>query len=227
MNKFLIATALSLVIAGSAFAAGGYQLYGSATTTSPGENSPTAVQLTSVGTSYSGIDFTTTTGLTFADLTTLSADYYFTQGTCGGGSPRFQVNVLDPNTNAVKNIFVYFGSYPNYNDCATNTWTSTGDLLANGLYVDTSQVGGTFYDTYENAVTAFGAYDVVGIQLVVDGGWAGAQTVNVDNVVINATTYTFENADTCKKGGWMTYTGAPGPFKNQGQCVSYYARGGE
>jgi hypothetical protein len=29
--------------------------------------------------------------------------------------------------------------------------------------------------------------------------------------------------DDCKDGGWMSFTSPPGPFKNQGQCVSYFA----
>jgi hypothetical protein len=33
--------------------------------------------------------------------------------------------------------------------------------------------------------------------------------------------------DDCKKGGWQTFVGAPGPFKNQGDCVSYVATGGK
>ena len=27
----------------------------------------------------------------------------------------------------------------------------------------------------------------------------------------------------CGDGKWQTFTTAPGPFKNQGQCVSYFA----
>ena len=33
--------------------------------------------------------------------------------------------------------------------------------------------------------------------------------------------------DDCKKGGWRLFTGEddePGPFKNQGQCVSFFAK---
>ena len=30
--------------------------------------------------------------------------------------------------------------------------------------------------------------------------------------------------DTCKDGGWKRFVSFPGPFKNQGQCVSYFAR---
>ena len=27
----------------------------------------------------------------------------------------------------------------------------------------------------------------------------------------------------CKDGGWRNFVSSPGPFKNQGQCVSYFA----
>jgi YVTN family beta-propeller protein len=30
--------------------------------------------------------------------------------------------------------------------------------------------------------------------------------------------------DACKNGGWQNFTSPPGPFKNQGQCVSFFAR---
>jgi Tol biopolymer transport system component len=32
--------------------------------------------------------------------------------------------------------------------------------------------------------------------------------------------------DQCKNGGWRNFTGNPGPFRNQGDCVSFFARGG-
>jgi hypothetical protein len=72
----------------------------------------------------------------------------------------------------------------------------------------------------------YGSYSVTGIQLVADGGWQVAgnvQTVLADNVMINNTTYTFEGVDSCKKDGWQQFTTAPGPFKNQGACVSYFS----
>ena len=216
---------LALTFAASAFAAAGdYELYGDAQTVRPGKNSPTAVELTSVGTSFSGINFTTDDDLTFSDLETLKTDYFFTTGSCAGGSPRFQINVIDPVTNTTKNIFAYIGDYPNYTNCVQNEWVSSGDLLAAGKFVDTTQIGGTFYDTYENALATFGDYEVTGIQLVVDGGFSQEQAVNVDNVMINNTTERFESASTCKRGGWHMYTEFPGPFSNQGQCVSFFNR---
>jgi hypothetical protein len=54
--------------------------------------------------------------------------------------------------------------------------------------------------------------------------------VLVDNVMINSTTYMFEpepTNDSCKKGGWQDFTSSPGPFKNQGDCVSFFASGGK
>jgi hypothetical protein len=230
MYKYIKNTALMCVLAlafsvGALAAVTDHELYGDAETVSPGHNSPTAVQLTSVGTSFSGIDFTTIDGITFADLDTLKTDYFFTTGSCAVGSPRFQINVLDPITNTTKNIFAYIGDFPNYTNCMQNVWVNSGDLLEEGKYVDTSQIGGTFYDTYANALATYGAYEVTGIQLVADGGFSLEQSLKVDNVMINNTTEMFESVSTCKNGGWQTYTEFPGPFRNQGQCVSYFARG--
>ena len=108
-------------------------------------------------------------------------------------------------------------------------WVPSGNVLF--PFVDTSQLpGGTFYDTWAHAQAAYGNMTITGIQLVPDGGWAvgGTQTVLVDNVMINNTTFTFEadNKEACKDGGWQDFTFSPGPFKNQGDCVSFFANGG-
>jgi hypothetical protein len=227
--------ALALV-AGSAFAATGYTLFGGATIVPQGLSLPNAVQLVtdlsngSTTDDFSGIDFSTTGITTFADLTKLSTDYKFTDGSCGGGSPRFQINVIDPTTNTEKNIFVYIGPAPSYTGCLPNVWTNTGDLLEGVNPVDTSQLtGGTFYDPYATALTKYDSYVVTGIQLVTDSFSAtGKHTVLIDNTMINNTTHTYDpntptNKDQCKKDGYKTLEDANGqPFKNQGQCVSYF-----
>ena len=170
-------------------------------------------------------------GTTFADLDSLSTDYNVTDDSCMGGSPRYQIRV--DTGSGVKNIFAYLGPQPNYTDCPLNTWTNSGDLLSTSRTLDTSQLsGGTFYDTYEHALAAYGSYPVVSVQLVVDAGWAATdaeQTILFDNVEIDGTTYDFtpapeppaspSNKDACKNGGWKTFTDPS--FKNQGQCVSY------
>ena len=104
---FLVALVLALFCTGAALAAAGYSLFGDAQLVSPGNNSPTAAQIRydPAGPGFGGVDFTVPAGLTVADLENLSTDYKFVAGTCGGGSPRFQINVT--NGTISKNIFVY------------------------------------------------------------------------------------------------------------------------
>lgn len=220
------AAATTLLIAGTALAAS-YSLFGEAQLVQPGNNSPQAIEIVSDSApGFGGASFTVPSGLTFADLTKLSVDFNVTDDDCSGGSPRFQVRV--DTGSGLRNIFVYLGPPPNYTGCPASTWVSSGDLLETGQTVDTLQLtGGAFYDPYDAAVTKYGAYPVVGISLVTDSGWAfadGEQTILADNVMINSDTYTFEDKDSCKQGGWQAFTSAPGPFKNQGQCVSHFAR---
>ena len=50
--------------------------------------------------------------------------------------------------------------------------------------------------------------------------------MDIDNTTINSTLYDYEftSKDDCKNGGWKTnFIYPPGPFKNQGDCVSYFA----
>jgi hypothetical protein len=171
-----------------ASAAGNFTLFGDATRVHPGFHSHTAIQLRSVGSGFGGIDFKVPSGLTFGQVQNLSAGYNFTAGGCGGGAPRFQINVDG------KNAFVYIGPPPNYTGCPLNVWQDTSNLAAPASFVDTSQLpGGTFYDTFATADVKYGSHVVTGIQLVTDAGWKfGTQTVLVDNVRVNGRTFGFE-----------------------------------
>lgn len=237
MNTKTLALTLGAVtfaaISAIAAVGSGYTLFGGATYVMPGHNSNRAVNLVSDGTvlttpaaPYSGIDFAVPSTLTFGGIQTLSTDYMFTAGSCGSGSPRFQINVDG------KNAFVYIGLPPSYAGCSPNVWLNTGNLATSGSFVDTSQLpGGTFYDTFAAADVKYGSMAVTGIQLVADAGYAfltTGQTVQIDNTQINDTIYTYEpnSKDDCKDGGWQNFTSAPGPFKNQGQCVSHFASDG-
>ena len=206
MKKFaltgIIAIALGMVVAaGSAQALHSsehYSLFDDAAYSTPGNASLRAVTLTSDATpGWGGIDYGIATGTTFADIGVLATDYRFADGdSCGGGSPRFQIEVMSGST--TKNIFVYLGSSPSYTGCADETWLASGDLLQNGMTVDTSQLpGGTFYDTYENALAKYGTSTITGISLVADGGWAmdGSQIVMIDNTNVDGTVFTYEVAD--------------------------------
>ena len=140
----------------------------------------------------SGATFSGTGVTTFASITTLSAEFNVTDDDCKAGSPRFQVRVQTPT--GEKNVFVYLGPTPSFTGCSPNVWTASGNLIgsADGRF-DTSQVqAGTQVSTYAQALALVGSYQVTGISLVVDSGWAFAdkeQTVNVRNVKINASTF--------------------------------------
>lgn len=138
----------------------------------------------------SWVDFSTPAGLTFAGITSLSTEFRFTENSCGGGSPRFQINV------GGKNVFVYLGPSPTFTGCAPNAWTSSGNLVgtSDACRVDTSQLApGTQCSTWAAAVALLGPQAVTGLQLVVDGGWFFAtdkeQEALVRTVVLNGTTY--------------------------------------
>ena len=136
----------------------------------------------------SWIDFDTPASLTFSAISALSTDYRLTENSCGGGSPRFQINV------AGKNVFVYLGPSPSFTGCAQNTWLSSGNLVGTGdaCRVDTSQLApGTQCSTWTAALALLGPQTVTGIQLVVDSGWFvpdKEQEAQVRNVNINGKT---------------------------------------
>jgi hypothetical protein len=138
----------------------------------------------------SSIVFAMPAGTTFADLKTLSAQFNPTVGGCGGGSPRFSIELASG-----RNVFVYFGPSPSFTGCTLNSWQSTGNLIGNndtGRY-DTSQVqGGTQVSTYAAALALIGSQQVTKIDLVVDAGWffkPQVQTVLVRDVQINNQTF--------------------------------------
>ena len=179
----LLSAAIALIaFATPAVASGGFTLFGDATRVHPGNDSRTAIQLSSVGGAFGGINFSIPESLKFGAVNSLSTDYNFTTGSCGVGSPRFQIN-LDG-----KNAFVYIGPPPNYTGC-TPGWQNTGNLATPASFVDTSQLpGGTFYDTFAAADLKYGGDVVTGIQVVSDNA---NQTVLIDNVQIDNTKYTF------------------------------------
>jgi hypothetical protein len=137
----------------------------------------------------SWIDFSVPSGLKLSDLTALSTQFNVTDDDCGGGSPRFQINVDG------KNVFVYLGPSPSFTGCAKNTWLSSGNLVgtSDACRVDTSQlISGTQCSTWAAALAALGSHTVTGIQLTVDSGWFFAdkeQTVLVRNVTLNGKTF--------------------------------------
>jgi hypothetical protein len=191
----LLCAAVVLAVAGPAAAAPRWEAFGDveAVKDRPGD---WVVALTSdmnAELPFAGIAWEPKKELTFSDLKRLSADF---NGAYGGGSPRFQINVLTAD-GEVKNIFVYLGSEPDFIG-RTEGWESTGNLIGSAdARWDTSQlVAGTQVNDYEGALAIAGDLSVVGVQLVVDGGWLfsdGVQTVLVDDVRVNSDVLTGKN----------------------------------
>jgi len=198
MKKYLIAAVVvvSLAVVAPALAADP-TTSGTATITNGVATLTSDFTDTSTTNDFGALTFSVPSGTTLSSLTTLSADYNITEGSCGGGSPRFQLNIDG------KNVFVYLGPTPNFTGCASG-WTSTGNLATNpDLRVDLSQLGGSQYSTWAQAVTLLGSHTVTGINFAVDGGWsqtAKKQVVQVKNVTINGAAYLVPSTPTTGGG---------------------------
>lgn len=227
------------LLATTAFAATTHSLVGDAAIVAGG-NPGNAAQIRSDATiapSFGGVSVVAGSPIPWASLTTLSTDFNVTDDNCGGGSPRVQIRV-DTTGDGISDgsVRVALGPSPSFTGCAAG-WQSTGNLIGNadaGRY-DYSVFGGSPFTTYSNAPAVVTAGQVVGVFVVVDGSWSaaatggdGEQTVLVDNINVNGDITTFEpnvptSKDQCKKDGWQGLEDANGqPFKNQGQCVSYF-----
>jgi hypothetical protein len=218
MKRILIVLLIAFAIPATAFAA--ISGTGGGTTIANGQ----ATLVSNSTAPYSYISFNDLNGQPVANLTELSADVL--SASWGGGSPRFSVEVSNGTTN--ERIFVYLGDLPNLTSGATG---ETGNLLddtLSGARVDSTQVGGPFYGTWAQAISAAtgsGYGTISNTSVVVDGGWAqtsGSQTVVLDAVSINGVVYNFTATakSDCKDGNWQALG-----YKNQGACISFVETG--
>lgn len=195
---FTRALAICSLLAGTAAAApahGQFSLFGNATIEG-GRRAQQTVELVSDITAdepYAGISFVAKSRgkqtLTLADIDTLSTTYQILEGGFGGGSLRFSIGLdEDGDGEADGNVFVYLGEAPNFTE-DPNGWVSTGNLIeSQDLRFDTGQIGGTFYDSYDNAVQLAGDAEVVYVDLVLDSGWFfedGVQSVLIGDMQVN------------------------------------------
>jgi hypothetical protein len=133
---------------------------------------------------FSYLTFTPSSGLTFGQLVSLTADYAFETGDCHGGSLRWSIRV-----SPTQSVFVYYGDAPSFATCPGSSWA--GNMIGLGdLRYDTTQVGGTFYDTYANALALVGDDQVLSASLALDSGWGGNQRVTLAGARFNDSTFT-------------------------------------
>jgi hypothetical protein len=139
--------------------------------------------------SYSWLKFTSSGPMTFADITTLSANYGFATGNCHGGALRWTVSTSEGSFD------LFYGALPNFTDCMGSNLQSGVNMLATGdARFDLTRVGGTYYDTYANAVVLVGDAVIQQASLILDGGWGGDQKVNLTSATVNDNTYTAPSA---------------------------------
>lgn len=171
---------------------------------SPGNNSATAVETVSpawttnelfgsVNCSWDSAE------MTFGQLTQVSTDVRFVQGSCWGGSPRFEITMLDKSANLLHKAFLYIGppgTMGQTTGCpATDTWYNTGNLMASTQTVDDSQFpGGSCCDTVAGAEAKYGTWPITNVLWGTDGGWSAPQTIDFDNTQVGPYLYTYENA---------------------------------
>jgi hypothetical protein len=193
-----IALAVVMTMVAPAVAGGTFSLFGDATKApGPTKKSPVAVQLDSDvdgDFQYSGIAFeparTKRKYLRLSDIKTLAATYQILEGGFGGGSVRFSI-LLDEDRDgeADNSVFVYLGEYPSFDD-EPGALTLTGNLVADEtLRFDSTQIGGDFYGTWDEAVALAGNAEVVGVILVADGYWVtpdGLQSVLITSMQVNS-----------------------------------------
>jgi len=143
----------------------------------------------------------TVNGVSGITLTELNFDVK-TGEYCGAGAPRFNVLTSD-------NVTHFLG-------CAAGTQTDLGNGWTHVVF-DPTNPAQAF------PVIAPGT-TVQSIGIVMD---EQGQT-HIDNVSINDQVIGSPNKDACKSNGWKTLKDANGKnFKNQGDCVSYFATGGK
>ncbi len=132
---------------------------------------------------YAYASFAPGSNLVFGDIQTLMTNYQFTQGNCHGGSLRWSVNT------ASGNLFIYYGGFPNFTECTSVSQSGANMVGLSDARYDTSQLGGTFYDTYAHALSVMDTKPVTSVSLVLDGGWAGDQRADVSDITVNDSVY--------------------------------------
>ena len=187
----------SLAVAGPSAAkppggTGGYTLLENAVIVQPGNDSPTAAQTISTGDPFTwgAVELTIPARLRLRQLTHMSTDYKLVEGSCWGGSPRFEAWVT--NGSGSWKIFFYIGPPPSYTGCPSGVYANSGNLASPTSPVDASQVGGSYSDTWSDVQATYGNYTVTAVYVDLDGGWFGDQTVDFDNTQVNKQVVSYE-----------------------------------
>ena len=156
--------------------------------------------------------------------TSASMDYTSISGGAPGMQIVFDVDGISGNGNDY-NVLVGESVYG-------NNWWLTNSSSADAKAADPSGAnnggnGSEWFGTLAEWEAAFASENVLAYGFSLGSGVLGDGVIN--SMTFGDTTYTFaehtvlSSKDDCKKGGWATSTNPV--FKNQGDCVSFFAAG--
>jgi hypothetical protein len=144
---------------------------------------------------YSFLEFDPTTPPTLAEITQLSAVYAFSVGDCHAGSLRWTLYLNDggvtrnldvhyqPGANGLSGQFCQPGT--SGANMADQTSSDPYVVINQFTYVGTPYSFSSAYNvTYGEAVTQLGGLQVLGMNLVVDSGFAGDERVNLTSATV-------------------------------------------
>jgi hypothetical protein len=142
---------------------------------------------------YSYLNWTPRSAITFADITSLVANYAFSHGNCQGGSLRWTVRLNDNGTN--RNLDIHYQPGANSlseQTCASGTsgvdlTDSTDTIYVTQAFNHLPYTFPTGYaNTYADALSQLGSLPVIGMTLIVDSGWGahGDQVVDLSSATV-------------------------------------------
>ena len=167
--------------------------------------SPSSCILKSTTVTTSGVFFTPGSPLTFADVTSLSANFTDTFGGAFGGSPRFNLSFVGGG-----DMNIVLGTSPGFSDSVPSAFTtaySGFNVIGNndaGRYDTSHLAGGNPFTTYSSAFLLVGSLQISEVAFIVDGGWGGLQKLQLNSIDLNGTNYGTD------------YTSVPGPIAGAG-----------
>ena len=186
--KFCKALVLGFVLASSVASANAAPVMGTYGNVVVQPNGFLATSDPSDSTPYGGLRFQFTTPTTLGSITQLSADFQMTQGTIGGGAPRF--TIFDSSFNSA---YVYFGTPlggGSFSDANPGANQNTGNVVADAalrVYVNgfDGQSTGNTGQTYAQFLVDHSSALVSYIYLDVDGGYGATQQALLNNFTVN------------------------------------------
>jgi hypothetical protein len=132
---------------------------------------------------------------TFSQLSDVETQFNVTQGTCGGGAPRWAIDLKNPsNPSQTQFLLVYFdNTHQPYGGC--NAGAQRENNIINGSdewWVDNQNTP----ESYNQVNATYGSWNVQDVEVIADAGWAQGSQLNpniqqvlLQNLKINNNSY--------------------------------------